>query len=69
MSQTILFTWAEAPDCVYSMFVADEASTATLIHRMEALGYTIADVSPLRAGRPPMRAIPGTRADLQIRSL
>ena len=56
MSQTIRFQHREAPDDVYSMFVSDEEFTTIVIRRVEALGYTIVDVSPPMARRAPQRS-------------
>ena len=56
MSQTIRFQHREVPDDVYSMFVSDEEFTAIVIRRVEALGYTIVDVSPPMARLVPQRS-------------
>ena len=44
MSQTIRFQHREAPDDIYSMSISDEEFTVIVIHRVEAMGYTIVDV-------------------------
>jgi len=56
MSQTIRFQHREAPDDVYSMSVSDEVFTAIVIRRVEAMGYTIVDVSPSMGRRVPQRS-------------
>ena len=56
MSQTIRFQHREAPDDVYSMTVSDEVFTVIVIRRVEALGYTIVDVTPPIAQWVPQRS-------------
>jgi hypothetical protein len=56
MSQTIRFQHREAPDDVYSMSVSDEEFTVIVIRRVEAMGYTIVDVSPPNARWVPQRS-------------
>jgi hypothetical protein len=62
VSQIIQFQYPEVPDSIYCMFVADEALTAALIRRVEALGYTIVDVSPPMARWVPQRSASQTAA-------
>jgi hypothetical protein len=56
MSQTIRFQHREAPDDIYSMSISDEEFTVIVIHRVEAMGYTIVDVSPSTARWVPQRS-------------
>ena len=62
MSQTIRFQHREAPDEVYSMSVSDEVFTVIVIRRVEAMGYTIVDVSPPMARWFPQRSDSQTAA-------
>ena len=62
MSQTIRFQHREAPDDVYSMSVSEEEFTAIVIGRVEAMGYTIVDVSPPTARWVPQRSESQTAA-------
>lgn len=56
MRHTILFHHPETPEFIRSLLIPPEASAATHVRNLEALGYTVLEVSPPLTRFVPLRS-------------